>query len=141
MFYKGSEFRTKGCLIYLADRINIFLYFVIQILLSINPWLLKLTQVINVRPNHLPIHSFAGKGILICYLTLNRFILSQQRGKDNVSSFYNTMVDNFTTLNRSLVVTYSDWLTAKDGFLANCQALSISLFLSLNLSLLFISER
>ena len=60
-----------------------------------------------------------GKSKLVCYLTLNRFILSQQRGKDNALSFYNTLVDNFSTLNRTFDVTYSDWLVAKDGFLAS----------------------
>ena len=62
---------------------------------------------------------------MVCYLTLNRFILAQTRSGEPALSFYNSHKDTCKTVyntlgeNEDFFTTYEDWLHAIDGFKAN----------------------
>ena len=64
---------------------------------------------------------YVGSGSFVCYLTLNKWLLSHMRSGVTARSYLNTISDNCKTTGRKSSLKYDKWLEACDGFKANLE--------------------
>ena len=75
-----------------------------------------------------------GYGQMVCYRTLNKYILAMKNKGDSVHGFHQTLVDDCETTGAKFSLTYKNWVIAVDGFKTNLEFDYSECFTCLNCS-------
>ena len=62
-----------------------------------------------------------GGGVFVCYLTLNKWLISFLRSGVTAKSYLNTIADNCKTTGRTFTLKYPKWLESTNAFKANIE--------------------